>query len=62
MWQDLWTAFALMLILEGMFPFLNPGGLRQLLLKVGELGDSQLRYAGLTSMLLGVVLLYFTRP
>lgn len=62
MWKELWAAFALMLILEGMFPFLNPSGLRQLLLKLGELDDTKLRYAGLTSMLLGVVLLYFTRP
>jgi uncharacterized protein YjeT (DUF2065 family) len=61
MWQDLWAALALMLILEGMFPFLNPTGLRRMLQMMADLSDSQLRYAGMTSMLLGVMLLYFVR-
>jgi uncharacterized protein YjeT (DUF2065 family) len=61
MWQDLWAALALMLILEGMFPFLNPAGLRRMLQVMADLSDTQLRYAGLTSMLLGVMLLYFVR-
>jgi hypothetical protein len=61
MLQDLWAALALMLILEGMLPFLNPAGLRRLLQTMADLNDTQLRYAGLTSMLLGVMLLYFVR-
>jgi uncharacterized protein YjeT (DUF2065 family) len=61
MWQDLWAALALMLILEGMFPFLNPTGLRRMLQMMADLSDSQLRYAGMTSMLVGVMLLYFVR-
>jgi uncharacterized protein YjeT (DUF2065 family) len=61
MWQDLWAALALMLILEGMFPFLNPAGLRRMLQVMADLNDTQLRYAGLTSMLAGVLLLYFVR-
>ena len=58
MWHDLWIALALMLIVEGVFPFLSPDGLRKALVAIHEMSDSQLRFAGLTSMLFGVVLLY----
>lgn len=61
MWRDLAAALALMLVLEGILPFLNPAGLRRLLAALGELRDAQLRIAGLTSMLLGLVLLYWVR-
>lgn len=58
MWHELWIALALLLILEGVLPFLSPDGLRKALVAMHQLSDSQLRFAGLTSMLLGVVLLY----
>jgi uncharacterized protein YjeT (DUF2065 family) len=58
MWHDLWIALALLLIVEGVFPFLSPERLRKMLVAMHQLSDSQLRFAGLTSMLLGVVLLY----
>ncbi|OGI50910.1 MAG: DUF2065 domain-containing protein [Candidatus Muproteobacteria bacterium RIFCSPHIGHO2_12_FULL_60_33] len=58
MWHDLWIALALLLILEGIFPFLSPDGVRKALAAIHQLSDSQLRFAGLTSMLAGVVLLY----
>ncbi|MBI3777721.1 MAG: DUF2065 domain-containing protein [Gammaproteobacteria bacterium] len=58
MWHELWIALALLLILEGVIPFLSPDGLRRALVAMHQLSDSQLRFAGLTSMLLGVVLLY----
>jgi len=58
MWHDLLVAVALMLVLEGVFPFVNPGGLRRTLAAIHQLSDHQLRFIGLTSMLLGLVLLY----
>ncbi len=58
MWHELWIALALLLIVEGVFPFLSPDGLRKTLVAIHHLSDSQLRFAGLTIMLLGVVLLY----
>jgi uncharacterized protein YjeT (DUF2065 family) len=58
MWHELWIALALLLIVEGVFPFLSPDGLRKTLIVIHRLSDSQLRFAGLSSMLLGVVLLY----
>jgi uncharacterized protein YjeT (DUF2065 family) len=58
MWHDLAVALALLLVLEGVFPFLHPAGLRRALQAIAELRDAQLRFAGLTSMLLGLALLY----
>ena len=56
--HELWIALALLLIVEGALPFLSPEWLRQVLVAIHKLSDSQLRFAGLTSMLLGVLLLY----
>jgi uncharacterized protein YjeT (DUF2065 family) len=61
MWRDLGMALALLLVLEGIMPFINPGFLRRMLVKVLEASDAQLRFAGLTSMLLGLILLYILR-
>lgn len=58
MWHDLGVAIALVLILEGIFPFINPSGMRRALMAISQLPDQPLRFAGLTSMLLGLVLLY----
>jgi len=55
---ELWVAVALLLVLEGILPFLAPQALRRTLLALSELGDAQLRFAGLTSMLIGLGLLY----
>ena len=52
------VAVALLLVLEGIIPFLSPPGLRRALLALSNLSDQQMRFAGLTSMLIGLVLLY----
>lgn len=61
MLDDLLAALALMLVVEGIFPFLNPAALRRTLRTVGEMDDRSLRIMGLVSMLAGVVLLYLVR-
>ena len=58
MGQDLGIAFALFFIIEGVLPFVNPTALRNALQAMTRLNDQQLRFAGLTSMLVGVLLLY----
>ncbi len=57
----LFTAFALMLIIEGILPFLLPGLWRDTFRRLTEMGDGQIRFIGLTSMLAGLVLLYIAR-
>ena len=58
MWERLGDALALLLVIEGVLPFLNPAGLRRTLAAVGQLDDRTLRVIGLTSMLAGVMLSY----
>ncbi|MGI9273594.1 MAG: DUF2065 domain-containing protein [Endozoicomonas sp.] len=59
-WQQLLVAFSLMLVLEGIVPFLYPQRWRRLVSRLSEIDDRQLRMAGLGSMILGVLLLYMT--
>ena len=56
--SDLAAALALLFVLDGIMPFLNPGALKRMLARVLECGDRELRIFGLASMLLGVALLY----
>ncbi len=58
-WSDLFAAFALYLVLEGIFPFLYPQGLKRMLQSLTQAQDAQLRVFGLVSMLAGLALLYF---
>jgi len=61
MWQDLWVALALMLVIEGILPFVNPRGFRNMLRMAGEMDDKALRNGGLFIMLAGLALLYLVR-
>jgi uncharacterized protein YjeT (DUF2065 family) len=61
MWQDLMAAGALVLVLEGVLPFLNPEGYRTLMTQLLTLDNRQLRLFGLGSMLAGVLALYLVR-
>ncbi len=54
-------AFALMLVIEGLLPFLSPGTWREAFRRATEFSDGQIRFFGLTSMLLGLLLLYVLR-
>jgi uncharacterized protein YjeT (DUF2065 family) len=56
-----WSALALVLVFEGLFPFLSPGGWRQTFQKLMQLSDGQLRFFGLTSILLGLATLWWLR-
>ena len=56
---SLLAALALMLVLEGVLPFLAPGLWRDTFRKMTEMSDGQLRFVGLTSMLGGLLILYF---
>jgi uncharacterized protein YjeT (DUF2065 family) len=60
-WSDLLAAMGLVLVLEGLLPFLNPGGTRRLFARLALLSSIELRVAGLLSMVLGMVVLFFVR-
>lgn len=58
---NLLAAFALMLILEGLLPFMAPAAWRETFRKMTELSDGQLRFIGLGSMLGGLLLLFLVK-
>lgn len=55
------AAFALMLVLEGVLPFLAPRVWRETFRRITELSDGQIRFIGLSSMIAGLILLMVTR-
>ena len=55
------TAVALMLIIEGVLPFLLPAVWRDAFRRLTELSDGQIRFVGLSSMLAGLLLLFLTK-
>ena len=61
MWHDLLVAFALVLVIEGIVPFLNPQAMRRAMLALARMNDGTLRFAGLTVMVVGCLLLYAVR-
>jgi len=60
-WTDFFTALGIVLILEGIMPFLNPRKWKQMLYTIGELGDTTLRMGGLILMICGLVFIYYVR-
>ena len=59
--SSLLIGFALMLVLEGVLPFLAPATWRETFRPLIQLGDGQIRFVGLTSMLAGIILLMVFR-
>ena len=57
MTASLLIALALMLVLEGLLPFLAPGVWRETFLRLVALSDGQIRFVGLASLLAGIILL-----
>ena len=60
-WSDLLAAVAIVLVLEGLLPFLNPNATRRMFARMALVTGTELRVAGFLSLMLGLVLLYFVR-
>ena len=58
MWQDFGVALCLVLVIEGIIPFLYPRRWRQMVMKLAEVSDRDMRIAGFMSMVVGTGLLY----
>ena len=59
MGTTLLMALALMLVIEGLFPFLAPNAWRETFRRLMQLSDGQIRFFGLTSMIAGLAILLF---
>ena len=60
-WRDLGAALALYMVLEGILPFLNPGGAKRTFVALSQMDERALRRIGLGSMIAGCVVLFFVR-
>jgi len=57
-WHDLLAATALLLIIEGLLPFISPETLKKMYQSILVTPESSLRAIGLASIVAGLVLLY----
>jgi len=58
MWESIVPALALVLVIEGMLPFLSPKNWREAMMQATQLPDKILRSMGFISMMAGVIILY----
>lgn len=61
MWNDIWIALALVLVIEGLLPALNPRGYRRMLQLLGAKDERAIRITGLVLMMTGAVAIYFLK-
>ncbi len=57
-----WLAMALVLVIEGLFPFVSPGGWRRMFSQILQLSDGQIRFFGLLSILAGLAWVWWQLP
>jgi uncharacterized protein YjeT (DUF2065 family) len=55
--KTFWLALALVLVIEGLFPFLSPARWRQMFLQILQLTDGQLRFFGLCTLSAGALMI-----
>ena len=60
-WADLWAALALVLILEGLIPFISPGGYRNMVQQMAAMPENTLRFVGLVLFDAGLIALLLVR-
>jgi uncharacterized protein YjeT (DUF2065 family) len=60
-WPDFAAALGLLLVIEGVLPFLNPAGIKRAMATFSIMDDATLRVAGLASMAAGLALLWLVR-
>ncbi len=61
MWQELGVALSLVLVIEGILPFLYPKRWKELAILAAQVDERTMRIMGFSSMVLGVVLLTLIR-
>ena len=61
MWEDLFRALALVLVIEGLMPFIAPSRWRETMIRLSTLDDRQLRSVGLGAIIFGLIMLQLVR-
>jgi hypothetical protein len=60
-WADLGAALALVLVFEGLIPFISPRGYRNMVQQMAQMPEQMLRNVGLVLIIFGLLLLYLIR-
>jgi len=60
-WADFWAAMALVLVLEGLIPFISPGGYKNMVQQMATMSEQMLRNVGLVLIIVGLLFLYLVR-
>jgi len=60
--DTVWLALALVLVLEGLFPFVSPAGWRRMFTQLLQLTDGQIRFFALFSILVGLLVIWWLVP
>lgn len=60
-WPDLAAAIGLLLVIEGIMPFLSPRAIRRALERMLAMDDGRFRVAGAASMVAGILVLWLAR-
>jgi len=60
-WGDLWAALALVLVFEGLIPFLSPRGYRNMVQQMASMSEQMLRNTGLVLIITGLLFLFLVR-
>ena len=60
-WGDLLAALALVLVLEGLIPFLSPRGYKNMVQQMASMSEQMLRNTGLVLIITGLLFLYLIR-
>jgi hypothetical protein len=55
--DSLWTALALVLVIEGLLPFVSPAGWRRVFTQMVQLRDGQIRFFALLCIVSGIAML-----
>jgi uncharacterized protein YjeT (DUF2065 family) len=57
--DTIWLALALVLVIEGLFPFASPDGWRRMFTQLLTLRDGQIRFFALLSILGGLMMIWW---
>jgi uncharacterized protein YjeT (DUF2065 family) len=60
-WNDLFAALALVLVIEGLMPFMNPKAYKSTMMQMAAFPEKSIRMIGFGSMMAGLLFLFLVR-
>jgi uncharacterized protein YjeT (DUF2065 family) len=60
-WSELWSALALVMVIEGLLPAISPRSYRKAMLSMAQMDSRSIRITGLVTMIAGALFLYLLK-